>query len=86
VSPKPLQTFRNYATGKYKFHIYEIPTGLKLILITPPNKPDYFEKLREIYATIYVPLVSRNMFCQPNHKIHCKLFSEKISDYLASIY
>lgn len=40
MSPKPLHTFRNYATAKYKFHIYEIPTGLKLVLITTPNKND----------------------------------------------
>lgn len=86
VSPKPVQTFKNFATGKYKFHIYEIPTGLKFVILTPPHKPDYYDKLKELFSTIYVPLVSRNTFCQPNHKINCKLFAEKVTEFLATIH
>ena len=82
LSTKPLQCFRNYSTAKYKFHIYELPTGLKLVLITSPLRPDQFETLQKLYQTLYVPLVSRNYFCTPNHKIKCKLFQEKVSEFL----
>ena len=67
-----MQCFRNYSTPKYKFHIYELPTGLKLVLITSPQRPDQFETLQRLYQTLYVPLVSRNVFCTPGQKIQCK--------------
>ncbi len=85
LSTKPLQTFRNYSTPKYKLHLYELPTGLKLILVTQPSKPDQFDKLQTLFQTLYVPLVSKNVFCQPNHKIYCKTFSEKVTEFLMSI-
>ncbi|CDW79051.1 trafficking protein particle complex subunit 1-like [Stylonychia lemnae] len=84
LSVKPLQNFRNYSTSKYKLHIYELPTGLKLILITTPSKPDQLEKLQQLFQQLYVPLVSRNMFCQPNSKIHCKVFTEKVTEFLVN--
>ena len=35
LSPTPLaSTFRNFTTPRYKFHILEVPTGIKLVLLT----------------------------------------------------
>ncbi|TNV75435.1 hypothetical protein FGO68_gene14569 [Halteria grandinella] len=82
LSSKPLPCFRNYATAKYKFHIYELPTGLKLVLMTSPLKSDQFETLQKVFQTLYVPLISRNIFCTPNQKIQCKLFREKVGEFL----
>lgn len=41
ISPEPLiTTFRNFSTPMYKLHIYELPTGIKFVLITSPDKID----------------------------------------------
>jgi len=29
----------------YKFHVYELPTGIKFVLITVPDKIDQYEVL-----------------------------------------
>lgn len=70
ISPTPLpSTFRNFSTACYKLHALEIQTGIKMILITAPMREDKYELLRQVYSTLYVPLVSANVFSQPERHV-----------------
>ena len=33
LSPTPIMTFKHFTTNRYKYNIFELPTGLKFILI-----------------------------------------------------
>ena len=76
-------TFRNFSTPRYKLHALEIQTGIKLILITAPMQEDRYEVLRQVYANLYVPLVSTNIFCTPGLRISSKLFERKATEFLS---
>ena len=83
MSPTPLpSTFKNFSTPRFKLHALEIPTGIKLILITSPTKEDKYDELRHVYSYLYVPLVSSNIFCQQGSKISSKLFETKVLEHL----
>ena len=96
MSPVPMATtFRNFNTPKYRFHILEMPTGVKFALITKPNKEDMYDRLQLFYREIYVPLVSGNIFEKPrtfagntaineddkNIGIRSALFGEKAKEF-----
>ena len=61
-------------TPRYKLHLYEIPTGLKFVLLTTPEKQDQVERLKTVYNTLFVPLVSSNPFQEVGQKVETKLF------------
>ena len=66
ISPKPLAgTFRNFTTPTYKLHIMEVPTGIKLVLLTKPTSIEANELLFRLYQNCYVPLVTANIFSKP---------------------
>ena len=67
MSPVPMATtFRNFNTPRYRFHILEMPTGVKFALLTKPNRADdMYERLQVFYREIYVPLVPGNIFEKP---------------------
>ena len=46
-------------------------------------KEDRYEVLRQVYANLYVPLVSTNIFCQPGVRIASKLFESKVTELLS---
>ena len=54
------QEFKSYTTISYKLHLFEIPTGLKLILLTKQTKDDLAHSLKHIFEKMYVPHVSKN--------------------------
>ena len=73
MSPTPLaSTFRNFTTTDYKFHIYEVPTGTKFVLLTTVPKTEFSmlsydldtcqATLMQIYNFYWVPLVITNPF------------------------
>ena len=80
--PKLTQAFKNISTPRYKLHALEIGTGIKFILITVPMQADRNETLRQLYQTLYVPLVSSNIFNQPDSRIKSKLFENKTIEFL----
>lgn len=83
ISPVPLETtFRNFSTPLYKFHIYELPTGIKFVLITTPEKLDQAETLRLLYVQFYVPFVTGNINCKPDERIECVQWQVKSSEFL----
>lgn len=85
LSPVPLETtFRNFSTTLYKYHIYELPTGVKFVLITTPDKLDQAETLRLLYVQYYVPFVSGNIHCAPDARIECQQWQVKSSEFLFS--
>lgn len=85
MSPTELEgTFRNFTTPNYKFHVYEIPTGLKFVLLTTPEKIDQTSTLQHVYFYLFVPLVAGNIFLQPGARVESKLFDAKVFEYLLS--
>lgn len=83
ISPTPLaSTFRNFSTARYKLHALEIMTGIKLILITVPMQEDRYETLKQVYSTLYVPLVGANVFSTPGQRVQSRVFEQKVVEFL----
>lgn len=76
---------KSYSTLHYKLHFYEVPSGLKFVLLTVPLKYDFAPKLQELYSTIYVPLVVRNPFHEQGKPIESALFIKYVKTFLEQL-
>ncbi len=72
------QEFRSYTTDYYKLHFFEVPTGVKFVLVTKKTKADLTPYLELLYTTVYIPYVSRNVFYKPGTPIDCQLFKQEL--------
>ena len=85
LTPTPILTFRNFVTNKFKYNIYELPTGLKFILISVADSIDYTEILQRIYHEAYVEIIKRNVLYKVDTVIDNQLFRAKLRDILFSV-
>lgn len=68
----------------------EMPTSLKMVLITETNtgkSNEYFRQcLRDFYRSVYVDFVVRNpLICQKGQPIESSLFREKANEFISKI-
>ena len=84
-SKKASQEFVSFKTNNYKLHFYEVPTGLKFILLTRKTKDELTPDLKLLYATVYIPYVSRNIFYKIGTEIRCQLFEQELAKFLLDL-
>ena len=80
MSPKPINNFRSFSTNKYKYSLFETPTGLRFIIITSVDDNDYTDVLKYIYANIYLEYVNRNPLYEKDSVITFPIFREKLKE------
>ena len=85
LSPTPIMTFKHFTTNRYKYNIFELPTGLKFILITGADNYDYYDCLSVIYTDAYVEYITRNVLIRKDAIIENVEFREKVKDILKQI-
>lgn len=49
--------FETMSTPQYKLHIFESLSGYKFVLLSDPSMPSQRLKLKQIYDTLFVPMV-----------------------------
>lgn len=78
---------RCFRTDVYALHYLETPTGLRFVLTTSSDTAqiDIVEKLREIYADIYVQYVVRNPLYIHGSPIISDVFTAKLDAYIQSL-
>lgn len=77
--------YLSYLTSQYKFHLLDVPTGLKIVLNTDKAAGSMRQQLEYIYSSIYVPCVVRNPECQLNEPVSSRLFAEKVNEYVLAL-
>lgn len=84
MSPTQINNFKSFATSKYKYNLFEVPSGLKFIILSPVDEIDYSELLKSIYCFLYLEHVSRNPMYEKDSVITSTLFKEKLKDMIKS--
>jgi hypothetical protein len=84
MSPTPINNFKSFATTKYKYSVFEIPTGLKFIILGPVDDHDYSDLLKGIYCYLYLEYVSRNPMYEKDSVITFNIFKEKLREMIKS--
>ena len=79
------QFFKSYTTELYKLHFYEVPTGLKFVLLSKNTKDDLLGVLKHIYTDLFIPYVIKNVFYTMGDEIDSHLFCYHVDLYLNSL-
>ncbi|KAG5648486.1 hypothetical protein DXG03_003097 [Asterophora parasitica] len=64
------EQFVNYRTSAYKLHLYETPTGYKLVMLSDPNTDSLRFVLRQIYVGPFLEYVVRNPLVKIDSREH----------------
>uniref|UniRef100_A0A915KHW3 Trafficking protein particle complex subunit n=1 Tax=Romanomermis culicivorax TaxID=13658 RepID=A0A915KHW3_ROMCU len=73
-------TVRSFTTNQYKMTYFETPTNFKFVMNTDRNAPSVHDLLRQIYAEIYVPYVTKNRLAPLNDEINSEIFASQLND------
>jgi len=85
ISPlNPQDRFLSYKTNRYKLHLYETASGLKILMNTDVNVLSVKEYLHNIYK-LYVDLVIKSPTGEIGEPIESELFSSKLNSYVQSL-
>ncbi|XP_065056669.1 trafficking protein particle complex subunit 1-like [Rhopilema esculentum] len=85
ISPvDPKDNFVSYKTNRYKFHLYETPTGVKILMNTDINVTNINEYLHYIYM-LYVDVVIKSPVSEIGEPIESELFSSSLNNYIQSL-
>ena len=85
ISPvDPKDSFLSYKTNRYKMHLYETPTGLKIIMNTDVSTATVSEFLHTVYK-LYVDLVVKSPVSELGEPIESELFASKLNTYIQSL-
>ena len=76
------QEFRSFKTENYKMHFFEVPTGLKFVILTKKTKVELTPYLELLFASVYIPYVSRNIFYKAGTEIKCQLFDQELTKFM----
>jgi hypothetical protein len=79
-------SLKAYSTNSYKLHYLELLNGLRFLLLTKPMKQDLNNLLKEIYSSLYVTFISKNIFMEKDEPIKNEIFLELVYSYLNSYY
>lgn len=78
---------RLFKTDVYALHYFETPTGLRFVLTTSRDAgaPDIVDRLRDIYADIFVEYVIRNPLYVTGTPIVSDLFTSKLDAFVQAL-
>jgi len=79
---RAIQEFKSFKTDYYKMHYFEVPTGLKFVILTKKTNVELTPFLELLYASIYIPYVSRNVFYKIGTEIKCLLFDQELTKFM----
>lgn len=82
MSPTPINAFKSFSTAKYKYSIYDLPSGLKFILLTSVDNLDYTDVLKFIGKELFMEYVLRNPLYEKDTQIKIPAFREKVIEAL----
>lgn len=89
ISPvdMPSDSFLSFYTNQYKLHLFQSPTGVRIVLNTESSCRNLKEELRQVYNNILVEYVVKNPLCSLNsgNVIKSLLFEEKLNEFMASL-
>lgn len=80
-SSEPITNFRYFTTNYFKYSIFEMCSGVKIILLSQTTDLyDYQEILKDVYHKCYLELVKRNPFYKHGDPLDSAFFIEKITE------
>jgi hypothetical protein len=79
-------TLKAYSTSTYKLHYLELLNGLRFVLLTKPIKNDLSGLLKDIYSSLYVTFISKNIFANKDEPIRNEIFMELVYSYLITYF
>ena len=88
MAPEDIRTkqeFVSFSTKIYKLSFFEVPTGIKFVLVTKDKDIEFTNYLRGMYKMVYIPYVSRNIFYKPGTEIKCSLFDKNLKKFFKSL-
>ncbi|XP_045202163.1 trafficking protein particle complex subunit 1-like [Mercenaria mercenaria] len=86
ISPTDIKDgFLNFKTNKYKLHLYETASGLKIVINTDLGVGSITDVLHDIYKNIYVEYVVRNPVCDLSQPIESEIFKTKLDEYIRAL-
>lgn len=89
ISPVDLSSdsFISFYTNQYKLHLFQSPTGVRIVLNTEWNCRNLKDELRLIYNNILVEYVVKNPLSGLNSGQFIKslLFEEKLNEFIATL-
>jgi len=62
--------FVNYRTNAYKLHLFETPTGYKLVMLSDPKSDSLRFVMRQIYHGPFIDYVIRNPLVKMDSREH----------------
>ncbi|KAM8794265.1 trafficking protein particle complex subunit 1 [Eudromia elegans] len=72
-------------TSRYRLHVLETPTGLRLAMATDPAVPSARDALHHIYCNLFVELVVKNPLCPPRAPVQSELFRSRLDAFVRSL-
>lgn len=80
-SSEPITNFRYFLTNYFKYSIFEMCSGVKIILLSNMNDSlDYSEVLKDVYYKCYLEVIKRNPFYNHGEPLDNVFFIEKITE------
>jgi hypothetical protein len=87
LSPRKNEDFlKSYSTNSYKLHYLELLNGLRFVLLTKPIKQELTNLLKELYSSLYVTFISKNIFNNKDEAIKNEIFLELVYNYLNTYF
>ncbi|KAM3144316.1 hypothetical protein pb186bvf_003480 [Paramecium bursaria] len=78
---EPISNFRYFTTNYFKYTIYEMCSGVKVILLSQvADLFDYSDILKDIYHKCYLEIIKRNPFYKHGDPLDNPLFVDKIQE------
>ncbi|XP_018026345.1 trafficking protein particle complex subunit 1 [Hyalella azteca] len=81
VSPLDIKDgYLHYSTNKYRLHLYETPSRLRIVLNTDLLVQNVKELLHLIFSQVYVEYVVHNPECALGQPIQSQLFATRLDE------
>ena len=82
VPDKRRDMCRSMCTNTYQLSFLEVPSGLKIILITSPGAGDLRSVLQEFYEQLFVGLVAKDPAAVPGDPIDNPAFEQEVVSFI----
>ncbi len=81
----PITNVRHFRTTKYKYSVYESPSGIKLILLSTNDEFDFSKILEKLYKEAFLDFVVNNTLYENGTCIDNPYFVDKIKEVFDDI-
>lgn len=72
-------------TKSYVMHVFEVATGLKIVLNTDLNAADMRPALTALFRDVYLPVVARNPLYKCGAPIELPAFDRALDTYVRAL-